>query len=136
MLALNLASTLFLCGLIWFVQVVHYPLFGLVGVEAFGRYAGAHQSRTSLVVIVPMLAELVSAVWLCFGSPQPLLTGAALALVGVIWISTFLLQVPQHDVLARAFDGRAHTRLVRTNWIRTVAWSIRAVLMLRFAHLI
>ena len=28
-------TTLALCGLIWFVQIVHYPLFALVGREEF-----------------------------------------------------------------------------------------------------
>jgi hypothetical protein len=27
----NLAATFFMVGLIWFVQIVHYPLFGQVG---------------------------------------------------------------------------------------------------------
>ena len=32
-----LASTLFMTGVIVFVQVVHYPLFGLVEPRAFAR---------------------------------------------------------------------------------------------------
>ena len=136
MLALNLTATLFLCGLIWFVQIVHYPLFGLVPAPGFSKYAGEHQRRTTWVVIVPMLVELGTAVWLLFDSPERVLPGAGLVLVIVIWLSTFFVQVPAHEVLGRGFDGTVHRRLVVTNWIRTAAWTLRAVLMLRFAHLI
>ena len=34
---LQLASTLAMVGLIWFVQVVHYPLFEKVGAGGFRR---------------------------------------------------------------------------------------------------
>ena len=55
---------------------------------------------------------------------------AALALIGVIWLSTFLVQVPLHDLLGQGFDPDRHAALVRTNWIRTLAWSARGVLLL------
>ena len=77
--------------------------------------------------------ELVTAlalVWLRpFGLPAwQVWTG--LALVGVIWLSTALLQVPLHNTLAAGFDADVHRRLVATNWIRTVAWSLRSALVL------
>ena len=40
-----------------------------------------------------------------------------------------LLQVPRHNALARGFDGPAHAALVATNWVRTAAWSLRALLL-------
>jgi hypothetical protein len=54
----------------------------------------------------------------------------------VIWLSTALLQVPLHNLLARGLDREAVARLVQTNWIRTAAWSARAVVslaLLRYA---
>ena len=131
---LQLASTLFLVGLIWFVQIVHYPLFAAVPGEASAAYEKAHMERTTWVVIVPMLVELASAVWLVT------LPGAdrearfvGLALIAVIWASTFFLQVPMHERLAGGFDASAHVRLVATNWVRTAAWSLRGALVLGLA---
>ena len=57
-----------------------------------------------------------------------------LGLLGLIWLSTWRLQVPRHGELAHGFDARAHCRLVDTNWIRTIAWSLRAVLVLSMVH--
>jgi hypothetical protein len=44
--------------------------------------------------------------------------------------STWRLQVPRHDALARGWDAAAHRALVRSNWVRTAAWSARAALLL------
>lgn len=127
------ASTLFMVGLIWFVQVVHYPLFAAVGRQEFTAYEGAHTQLVSLVVIPAMLAEVLTAgMLLAVGRPSVgLIEGLAGAgLLVVIWGSTFLLQVPRHAELAGGFDEVAHRSLVVTNWVRTVAWTLRGGLAL------
>lgn len=53
----HLVSTLLMVGIIWLVQIVHYPLLVSVGTEHFDRDAELHQSRTRLVVAGPMLVE-------------------------------------------------------------------------------
>jgi hypothetical protein len=54
---------------------------------------------------------------------------AALILLAVIWLSTFLVQVPLHNALVGGFDPQVHASLVRSNWIRTLAWSVRGLLL-------
>lgn len=130
----NVASTFFMIGLIWFVQVVHYPLFERVGREGFGSYEIHHSQLTSLVVIPPMLIELATTGVLLLLRPArargwELVVGALL--LAVVWASTFLLQVPRHGRLALGFDEAAHRALVATNWIRTIAWSLRGLLLTR-----
>ncbi len=45
--------------------------------------------------------------------------------VAVAWLATFTLSVPAHDKLqAGGLDGVVVGRLVATNWIRTVAWTL------------
>jgi hypothetical protein len=129
LLELHLAATLYMTGLIWFVQLVHYPLLGRVGGEAFRRYHEQHRRRTGWAVGLPMLVELFTAVLILQRAP----TGPArlgLALVALIWLSTLLLQIPCHRRLAGGFDAGEHRRLVRTNWIRVVGWSLRSGLVL------
>ncbi len=130
---LHLAATLFMVGVIWFVQVVHYPLFARVGSSGFASYEQAHTRRTGWVVAPPMLAELVTAVLLLWVRPAgvPLwAAGAGLALVAVNWASTWAVQIPFHDRLTRGFDPAVHRRLVATNWLRTAVWSLRGLLVL------
>ncbi|MEM6262595.1 MAG: hypothetical protein AAGI38_08820 [Bacteroidota bacterium] len=52
---LHFITTLFMTGLIWFVQVVHYPLFSQISPEDFPRYEKIHMRRTAIVVIPVML---------------------------------------------------------------------------------
>ena len=56
-------------------------------------------------------------------------------LVFIIWASTAFLLIPQHNALAKAYEFEAHNLLVQTNWIRTIAWSMRGLLLLFMLHL-
>lgn len=123
------AATLYMTGVIWFVQVVHYPLFAKVGIPGFSAYQKAHVERTGWVVGLPMLVELVCAVavtWM-IGGP---LTWIGLGLTAVIWTSTFLWQVPAHRRLESGFDPAVHTWLTRSNWVRAAAWTARSAIAL------
>lgn len=126
------SATWAMTGLIWFVQVVHYPLFARVGDSGFAAYEAAHQTRTTWVVGPLMIVEAATAVWLALARPPgvaPWAVWAGLLLLGLVWASTALLQVPQHAVLARGFRADAYAVLVGTNWIRTAAWTLRAALV-------
>ncbi|MCA9078664.1 MAG: hypothetical protein KDA93_26805 [Planctomycetaceae bacterium] len=130
----QLTSTFGMTGLIWFVQLSHYPLFAKVGREGFAEYERLHRVRTTVVVAPLMLSEAATAVllfqlvpdWISFHSA---LLGAALIMA--VWVSTATLQVPQHERLSEGFESFALRKLVRTNWIRTVAWSARSVLLIQ-----
>ncbi len=128
-----LASTLYMMGVIWFVQVVHYPLFDQVGPDVFRRYHASHTRRTTPVVALPMLLELGSSLALVvhppFGS-TPGWTWAGLAASVVCWASTVVLSVPSHRRLASGFDRRTHRALVLTNLVRLAGWSAHALIVL------
>ena len=123
-------STLSLVGLIWTIQVVHYPLFARVGTAEFVEYQHRHMRRITWVVAPLMFAELGAASLLFLMMPSNPLAVAGVSLVAVIWLSTALIQVPCHNRLVDGFDEQSHRKLVNSNWIRTVAWTIRGVLSL------
>lgn len=129
-LIVHAASTSAMTGLIWFVQVVHYPLMARVGAQEYSLYQHAHMSRTTWVVAPLMLTELATAALLIpmLGEGAYPITIPGLVLVVLIWVSTAALQVPAHKGLTQGFAERAHRRLVATNWLRTVMWSVRSVL--------
>ena len=136
-LLLNVASTWAMVGLIWLIQVVHYPLFAQVGEENFVRYSEDHQRLITLIVLPLMFCELITSFWLWTSRPETVPDNfviAGIVLVVVIWLSTFFIQVPQHGRLATAFDLATIQLLVRGNWIRTVAWSLRGVLSLYMTY--
>jgi hypothetical protein len=123
-------------GVIWFVQVVHYPLFATTAREGFRAYEERHTFLTTWVVAPAMLVEAGTALGLFWFPPLGVSTwqlAIGLALLAVIWLSTALVQVPCHKRLSQGFDAATHRRLVGTNWIRTVAWSLRGLLVLWMA---
>jgi uncharacterized membrane protein len=131
LLIANLISTWYMVGLIWMVQVVHYPLFAKVGTEQYESYQTSHQTLTTLVVGPPMLVEIATAVLLIWIRPVAVpdwLVYTALGLLVIVWGSTAFLQVPCHEKLTAGFDASVHSRLVVSNWIRTVSWTARGVL--------
>jgi hypothetical protein len=132
-LLVHLFSTLFMTGVIWFAQAVHYPLLGRVGKEAFVEYEKENTRRTGWVVIPTMAVELITALLLLWRQPAGLLPFYAwlnAALLAVIWVSTFTLQGPYQNLLAKKFAPAVWRSLVRTNWIRTAAWTARGILLL------
>ncbi len=128
----HLGATIYMTGLIWFVQLVHYPLFAHVGTDGFVRYEALHTRWTTLAV-GPMFFEALTLPVLFLYAPVAQFNVAvwiAAALVLINFASTALLQVPQHTRLTQGFDAAAHRFLVRSNWIRTSAWSLRSGILL------
>lgn len=133
LLLAQLTSTLSMTGLIWFVQISHYPLFAAVGQDCFAAYERAHRLRTTIVVAPLMLTEAATTVMLFFSVPDVISLQAAMwgaALLLTIWGSTAALQVPQHERLSKGFQQSAWRWLVLTNWIRTIAWTARSGILL------
>lgn len=76
-----------------------------------------------------MLAELFISFLLAYKSGFAPLESVALAMVIGVWLSTFLIQIPLHDQLSDENDPIVVSKLVKTNWIRTVLWSGKAILL-------
>ena len=133
LLLFNAGATLALFGLIWTVQLVHYPMFAGMDPKQFPRWHEIHASRISLIVGPLMGLEAVTAVLLFLAPPAgipPALLGAGLGLVVAHLASTAFLQVPLHRRLTNGFDPGVVRRLVRTNWLRTWIWTARTALVI------
>lgn len=125
-------ATIFMVGLIWFVQIVHYPLFAHIGKSEFSAYEELHQRFTTWVVAPVMLVELATAVALVNAAPHAWAASVwgGLMLLLLIWLVTATLSVPAHKALTAEFSTDAHRKLVSTNWIRTIAWTVRGILVM------
>lgn len=126
---LNLFSSFFLCGLIWTVQIVHYPYFIYTDETKFSNAMTFHKKRVSYIVIPVMFTELLTSFWLVFNSAEQIVFHAAgLVVVLLIWLITFLLQVPLHSSLTSQYNSVTIQQLVRSNWWRTLLWSLKSVI--------
>ena len=93
LLLAHAAATLFMVGVIWFVQVVHYPLFARVGRPGFATYSGSHSRLTGLVVGPPMLVEAATAVVLVVWTPPgisvPLIWTGLVLVAGILSLGSY-----------------------------------------------
>ena len=131
LLLLNFALAAYLTGLVWVIQVVTYPALGLAGRAEFARLHAAHTRGMGGVVAAPMVLELALAGWLAWVAWPVLGPGFALGqagLVAFVWLTTFFISVPFHNRLeASGYDYVTIDGLTRTNWLRTLAWTARAL---------
>lgn len=126
-LNLNLFTCFFMTGLIWLVQIVHYPAYKFIDKTQFIQYQNFHTTSISYIVIPIMLIELFSGVYLLF--EDELRFWKILNFLGIlgIWFVTFFFSVQYHNQLQNGFDLSAIEKLIQTNWIRTVIWSLRSL---------
>lgn len=131
LLIIHSASTLIMVGAIWYVQIVHYPQFRLIPAELFIAYEKCHQ-RGIIVTVVPWMAiELVSGllllIWPGLFGFLPAVVGALL-LAG-IWVHTFGFQLPRHRILEKGLRPEILEKLIQSNWIRTILWTVRGLVI-------
>ncbi len=114
--------------LIWMVQLVVYPSFQYYSEEQLKQWHAVYKIQVTIIVIPLMLGQLALygyAVYIDASNLNVLM----LALVGMVWLSTFLISVPLHDKIESVINTKMYrTRLVNTNWIRTTLWSIILIL--------
>lgn len=136
MLVTALASTWAMAGVIWVIQLVHYPVFDAIergqNDELWRSFGDRHRMSISYVVGPFMLAEGVTGIWLVVSPPGdagvllPLVAGALMA---IAYGTTAFVSVPLHERLTPSYDADAHRKLVSSNWIRTFAWTARGLVI-------
>lgn len=118
--------------LIWLVQLIIYPSFGYIEEKAFVGWHGRYTALMGLIVSPLMLLQVgveVSSILEQDSRWQRIL------LILAIWSATVILSVPCHSRLRRAGkDLTIIKRLVKSNWIRTLCWSLLFLETLLFSN--
>jgi len=114
-----------MAGLVWFVQINHYPLFLYINAEDFPKYEEQHVRRTGWIVAPTMLIELCACIGLACLHPSFWFSYVNSALVITIWLSTFFIQMPIHGRLRKMGKADHSIRtLIFSNWLRTITWTV------------
>ena len=116
----------------WLAQRITYPLFAYVDESKFLGYHSSYEDRIPLPVILPVLLLMNLSGVLVWFPPREMPEWVVLSglLIQVITaLSTILLQVPAHKELSVGFQTKAHSRLVKTNWIRTIGLTAHTVIL-------
>ena len=129
----NVAVSWGLLILIWLVQIIIYPGLARIPSNDFVNYHAWYVTRMTMVVLPLMIGEIIIAIAWFFLQNNLFYPIVAGGLIILVWCSTFTFQVPIHKSLQAGKDQSKIRRLVTTNWIRTVAWSLKAVIVVLFA---
>lgn len=126
----HVASTLFMTGLIWIIQLLHYPSYYYIQKEKFSDYQRFHTHQITYIVGPVMLFEVISGMYLTIQNDWT--KPWTLNFIGlcIIWLSTLFFSIPSHNKLSAGFNHEAISYLVKTNWIRTLSWTLRSLLLL------
>ena len=135
---IHLVSTSFMVGVIWIVQLVHYPTFLFIDEQKSYDFQKFHMSRISYIVMPAMTTELFSGIYIFIYSNMAIdsnLFLLALTILIINWIITALVFVKMHNKLLINYKIEIISLLVKWNWLRTLLWSVRLILLLRMAYL-
>jgi len=120
--------------LIWMTQLVVYPSFAYFSSGDLLLWHRRYTRAISFLVIPLMLAQLLThgiGLWQHFSVPRLL----AAALIGSIWVNTFVYAVPLHNKISAGSDiASSAKQLVAVNWYRTVLWTVVFLLGIFLFH--
>jgi hypothetical protein len=125
----GLVSTLYMTGIVWFAQLVHYPMIDRGDPATFQAFARDYQRRT-LWVVTPALAGEIGSAILLLGLWPSVQSVVGTATLAAIWVPTAFWIIPAHLKLKRGYDRELHLRLVRSNLVRSFLWTLRAAAMI------
>lgn len=124
----HFAVSLALAAVLWTVQLVIYPAFKFIDPNHFGKWHYRYTGAITWIVAPLMLTQFagVAGRFVVLGRPDSI-WWVELFCTLIAWAVTFLVSVPLHNRLQRERNEAAMNSLVRTNWWRTIAWSLTAI---------
>ena len=122
-------STSLMVGIIWVIQLLHYPTFHFIKQSDYVEFQHFHMQRISFIVVPVMIIELLSGFMLVYYFRSNLLILCLIILL-VIWLITFVFFTKLHQSLLGGYDKIIVKKLVQINWSRTVLWSLRLIILI------
>ena len=126
---IHFLSTSLMVGIIWVIQLLHYPTFHFIKESDYEKFQHFHMQRISFIVIPVMVLELFSAFILVYYIRSNLLILCLIILL-FIWLITFVFFTKLHQSLIDGYNKTIVDKLVKINWSRTVLWSLRLIILI------
>lgn len=128
---IHLISTAIIVGIIWVIQVVHYPSFHFIETDEYVSFQKFHMDKIAYIVVPVMLIESISGFILIYNELNTVLL-ISMILLFFIWVLTGIFFVPIHQKLTSGYQEELVEKLVKINWVRTIFWTIRLLLVMAY----
>jgi hypothetical protein len=129
---LHAFSCFFMTGLIWLVQLIHYPSYKYIDPSKFQAYQNFHTTTITFIVGPVMVLEIFTGMSILFDQKLNALSSANFIGLILIWLATAFFSVPLHGKLSLGYDAGTIQSLISTNWIRTFFWTLRSLMLIYF----
>jgi hypothetical protein len=124
-------------GIVWFQQIVYFPLFRYLGRGVDPNYFGHQRDRMTMLTFPIMTLEFLTAATIFItaafsgeaGRATYKIYGLAFFVLLGLHMVTFQMIRPMISKLSMEVDEQICRRLVRWNWTRTMGWTVRAILL-------
>ncbi len=118
----------YMLAIIWLIQLIHYPSFLHINENEFKDFHAKHTQIMGFLVGPIMVLELIiSCMQLSTGVNASSIS--LLIIVLCLWFFTFFVSVPIHNKLSGGFQKTLIQKLILTNWLRTLLWTIKFLMM-------
>ena len=129
-LIIHIISTSIMVGVIWVIQLVHYPSFKYVNESDYIIFQKYHMSNISYIVFPVMFTELITALIILFFGEKSLFFVLSLICLFLIWVITGVLFTKYHSILKEGKDLMIIEKMIKANWIRALLWTMRLIMIL------
>ena len=119
-----------LVGVILMTQIISYPLLSKVKKTNFSYYYNSYTRRISIIVVPLMIFEVLFSIAINITFDNAYIAASNILLF-IIWGSTFFVQVPIHNKLSFGYSSLLINKLIITNWIRTIAWLCKLIVVIK-----
>lgn len=127
---IHFLSTAIMVGVIWVIQLIHYPSFHFIKESNYSKFQQFHMNRISIIVIPTMIIEIISGLlifWSVFHSNIFFIS--SLFILISIWAITFIFFTKMHQGLVFGYNQEIVNKLILINWSRTLLWSLRLIIL-------
>lgn len=132
LLLIHAFATWALFGIIWFVHVVYHPLYQRMG-QSFSVHERHDLQQMGKLLAPIFFFEWISAILLDIYADSyafHFFAKVNLILLGTVWVISLVIKLRHKNPKDLLFFTRMHRMLLSSHWIRTVAWSLRGVIVL------
>lgn len=128
-------------SVMWYLQLVQLPLIRMIGAEKFPAFYDQYKMKTTMLFFPIMTLEVFTsfAVLLSYafqlGKVDKLensfiVYGISFFLLLLLHLITFQFIIPLFKRLYKKFDENTCIKIVQYNYIRSIGWTVRAILIL------
>ena len=104
-------------------QIISYPLLLKVKKSNFSYYYNSYTRRISIIVVPLMIFEVLLSIAINITFYNAYIAASNILL--------FLVQVPIHNKLSFSYSSILINKLIFTNWIRTIAWICKLIVVIK-----